>query len=154
MVVFKAGKSPAAAAAAATLAPAVELVDWCYDKPAGKDCKTRTDACLKNIGSGKLVFVDTDEAEIGLATCDFEQRIKAYPNKGASGPSVRGRSGRARRATAPREIPGGASQIPPRCQDPVPGTTALSDPGGRMSRTCPGRFAHGQGDPQNWRAGS
>ncbi|MFF4309633.1 hypothetical protein [Streptomyces sp. NPDC001507] len=43
---------------------------------------TRTDACLKSIGSGRLVFVDTDEAEIGFATFDFEQRITAYPNKG------------------------------------------------------------------------
>ncbi|MGY4921895.1 hypothetical protein [Streptomyces sp. 900105755] len=60
----------------------MEPADWCYDKPAGKDYMTRTDACLKSIGSGRLVFVDTDEAEIGFATFDFEQRITAYPNKG------------------------------------------------------------------------
>ncbi|WP_158786471.1 hypothetical protein [Streptomyces sp. NRRL F-5065] len=82
----KAGKSPAAAAAVAADAPAVELVDWCYDKPVGKDYMTRGEACLKNIGSGTLVFVDADkDAEIGFAEFDFEQRIKAYPNKGASG---------------------------------------------------------------------
>jgi hypothetical protein len=83
----KAGKSPAeAAAGAAAVAPAVELVDWCWDKPVGKDYMTRGEACLKNIGSATLVFVDADkDAEIGLATFDVEQRIKAYPNKGASG---------------------------------------------------------------------
>lgn len=81
----KAGKSPAEAAAAAAAAPAVELVDWCYDKPVGKDYMTRGEACLKNIGSANLVFVDPDEATIGFAKFDFEQRIKAYPNKGASG---------------------------------------------------------------------
>ncbi|MFF4259103.1 hypothetical protein ACFY1L_48810 [Streptomyces sp. NPDC001663] len=46
---------------------------------------TRTEACLKSIGSGKLIFFDADDAQIGFATFDFEQRIKAYPNKGASG---------------------------------------------------------------------
>lgn len=78
----KAGRSPAAAA----VAPAVELVDWCWDKAAGKDYMTRTEACLKNIGSARLTFVDTGrDVTIGFATFDFEQRIKAYPNKGASG---------------------------------------------------------------------
>jgi hypothetical protein len=82
----KAGKSPAEAAAAAADAPAVELVDWCWDKPVGKDYMTRTEACLKSVGSGTLVFVDADrDAEIGFAEFDFEQRIKAYPNKSASG---------------------------------------------------------------------
>ncbi|MEU3984536.1 hypothetical protein AB0F77_31450 [Streptomyces sp. NPDC026672] len=82
----KAGKSPEAAAAAAAVAPAVELVDWCYDQPVGKDYMTRGEACLKNIGSGTLVFIDAEKGvEIGFAEFDFEQRIKAYPNKGASG---------------------------------------------------------------------
>ncbi|MER7666805.1 hypothetical protein [Streptomyces sp. NPDC096193] len=81
----KAGKSPAAAAAAAAAAPAVELVDWCWDKAVGKDYINRTEACLKNIGSGTLAFVDADDVQIGFAEFDFEQRIKAYPNKGASG---------------------------------------------------------------------
>jgi hypothetical protein len=82
----KAGKSPAEAAAAVADAPAVELVDWCWDEPVGKDCMTRTEACLKSVGSGTLVFVDADrDAEIGFAEFDFEQRIKAYPNKSASG---------------------------------------------------------------------
>ncbi|WP_158828113.1 hypothetical protein [Streptomyces sp. NRRL S-118] len=78
----KAGKAPAAAAAA----PAVELVDWCYSQPLGKDYMTRGEACLKNIGSATLVFIDSGrDATIGFAKFDFEQRIKAYPNKGASG---------------------------------------------------------------------
>ncbi|MCZ4509889.1 hypothetical protein O3Q52_17120 [Streptomyces sp. ActVer] len=82
----KAGKSPAEAAAVAAVAPAVELVDWCWDKPVGKDYMNRTEACLKHIGSATLVFVDADKnAEIGFAKFDIEQRIKAYPNKGASG---------------------------------------------------------------------
>ncbi|SDP62603.1 hypothetical protein SAMN04487981_12964 [Streptomyces sp. cf386] len=82
----KAGKSPAEAARVAAAAPAVELVDWCYDKPVGKDLMSRTEACLKNIGSAKLTFVDIGrDVTIGFATFDFEQRIKAYPNKGASG---------------------------------------------------------------------
>ncbi len=64
----------------------MELVGWCYDKPVGKDYMTRGEACLKNIGSADLVFVDTGrEVTIGFAKFDFEQRIKAYPNKGASG---------------------------------------------------------------------
>lgn len=71
--------------ATAPVAPAVELVDWCFDKPSGKDYMTRTEACLKNIGSGTLVFIDTDDKQIGVAQFDFEQRIKTYPNKGASG---------------------------------------------------------------------
>ncbi|MGW4206319.1 hypothetical protein, partial [Streptomyces sp. NPDC004726] len=74
------GKSPAA------VAPAVELVDWCWAKPVGKDYMTRGEACLKNVGSANLVFVDTGQnVTIGFAKFDFEQRIKAYPNKGASG---------------------------------------------------------------------
>lgn len=77
----KTGTPPTAVA----VAPAVELVDWCYDKPAGKDYMTRTEACLKNIGSGNLIFIDADNKQIGFATFDFEQRIKAYPNKAASG---------------------------------------------------------------------
>ncbi|WP_328884170.1 hypothetical protein [Streptomyces sp. NBC_00299] len=82
----KAGMSPAEAAAAARVAPAVELVDWCWDKPVGKDYMNRTDACLKNIGSATLIFIDPGrDVTIGTAEFDFEQRIKAYPNKGASG---------------------------------------------------------------------
>ncbi|MEU9330793.1 hypothetical protein AB0D91_44865 [Streptomyces canus] len=77
----KARQSPAAAA----VAPAVELVDWCWDKAAGKDYMTRTEG-PKNIGSARLTFVDAGrDVTIGFATFDFEQRIKAYPNKGASG---------------------------------------------------------------------
>ncbi|MFD4595670.1 hypothetical protein [Streptomyces rubiginosohelvolus] len=72
-------------AGGAAAAPAVELVDWCYDKPVGKDYMTRGEACLKNLGSGVLVFIDTDGAELGAGLFDFEQRIKAYPNKGSSG---------------------------------------------------------------------
>ncbi|MET9804242.1 hypothetical protein [Streptomyces sp. NPDC006368] len=66
--------------------PRARLRGWCYDKPAGKDYITRGEACLKNIGSATLMFVDADrDAEIGFAEFDFEQRIKAYPNKGAYG---------------------------------------------------------------------
>ncbi|MFH0177072.1 hypothetical protein [Streptomyces cacaoi] len=81
----KAGKSPAEAAVVAADAPLADLVDWCSDEAAGKDYMNRTDACLKNTGSANLVFFDSDEAQIGLATFDIEQRIKTYPNKGASG---------------------------------------------------------------------
>ncbi|MGW2461848.1 cell envelope integrity protein TolA [Streptomyces sp. NPDC001761] len=81
----KAGKSPAEAAAVAADAPLADLVDWCSDEPVGKDYMNRTDACVKSIGSGTLVFIDTNDATIGTATFDFEQRIKTYPNKGTSG---------------------------------------------------------------------
>ncbi|MFD6369555.1 hypothetical protein ACFWGM_21110, partial [Streptomyces roseolus] len=82
----KAGKSPAAAARDAAAAPLVELVDWCWDKPVGKDYMSRSEACLKNIGSATIVFLDADKtAEIGFAEFDFEQRLKAYPNKSSSG---------------------------------------------------------------------
>lgn len=82
----KAGKSPAAVAAAAAAAPPADLVDWCSDQAVGKDYMTRAEACLKNIGSGKLIFIDADRGvEIGFATFDFEMRIKAYANKSESG---------------------------------------------------------------------
>jgi hypothetical protein len=62
-------------------------VAWCGSKPLGKDYMTRSEACLKSIGSAKLIFLDTDPdlPALGLATFDLQQRIKAYPNKGASG---------------------------------------------------------------------
>ncbi|WUS96753.1 hypothetical protein OHA46_08645 [Streptomyces sp. NBC_00708] len=78
---LKAGETPSAAAGGG----AVELVDWCYDKPAGKDYMSRTEACLKNIGGAKLIFIDADNLTIGTAEFNVEQRIKTYPNKGASG---------------------------------------------------------------------
>ncbi|MER7666662.1 hypothetical protein [Streptomyces sp. NPDC096193] len=63
----------------------MELGDWCWDEPGGKDYINRTEVCPKNVGSGTLAFVDADDGRIGFAEFDFEQRIKAYPNKGASG---------------------------------------------------------------------
>jgi hypothetical protein len=82
----RAGKSPAEVAAAAAAAPPADLVDWCSDQPAGEDYMTRSEACLKSIGSGNLIFIDADRgAEIGIATFDVEMRIKAYVNKGESG---------------------------------------------------------------------
>lgn len=51
---------------------------------------TRTESCLKNIGSATLVFVEADQdAEIGFAKFDFEQRIKAYPNRARPGRTSR-----------------------------------------------------------------
>ncbi|MEW2570197.1 hypothetical protein [Streptomyces sp. NPDC047070] len=81
----KAGESSAGAAQAAADAPLADLVSWCSDEPAGADYMNRTDACMKSIGSGTLTFVDTSDATIGFAAFDFEQRIKAYPNKSAGG---------------------------------------------------------------------
>ncbi|MEW2572995.1 hypothetical protein [Streptomyces sp. NPDC047070] len=81
----KAGESSAGAAQAAADAPLADLVSWCSDEPVGADYMNRTDACLKSIGSGTLLFVDADDATIGSAVFDFEQRIKAYPNKSAGG---------------------------------------------------------------------
>ncbi|WP_327406940.1 hypothetical protein OG194_47410 [Streptomyces sp. NBC_01288] len=81
----KAGKSSAEAAAVAADAPLADLVPWCSDEPVGTDYLNRTDACMKSIGSGTLVFVDSEDATIGSATFDFEQRIKTYPNKAAGG---------------------------------------------------------------------
>ncbi|MFF4229725.1 hypothetical protein [Streptomyces sp. NPDC001820] len=48
---------------------------------------TRTEACLKTIGSGTLLFTDTDPEKpaLGTATFNIEQRIKTYPKKGDSG---------------------------------------------------------------------
>ncbi|MEW2085499.1 hypothetical protein [Streptomyces sp. NPDC005283] len=67
--------------------PAVELVDWCYDKPAGKDYMNRTEACLKNVGGVDMYFLSTDpdSPALGMAHFEIQQRIKAYPNKGSSG---------------------------------------------------------------------
>ncbi|HET6356503.1 hypothetical protein [Streptomyces sp.] len=67
--------------------PGVELVDWCYGKPSGKDYMSRTEACMKTIGSGTLIFTDTDpnKPALGTATFNIEQRIKTYPKKGGSG---------------------------------------------------------------------
>ncbi|MCX4506761.1 hypothetical protein [Streptomyces anulatus] len=81
----EARRKAAGSSASTAVAPPVELVDWCYDKPAGKDYMTRGEACLKNIGSGTLVFIDPEGVQLGFGVFDFEQRIKAYPNKGSSG---------------------------------------------------------------------
>ncbi|KOG45725.1 hypothetical protein ADK75_30175 [Streptomyces virginiae] len=83
----KQGKSAEAATAAASAAPAVDLVDWCSTQAVGSDYTTRDSACLKSIGSAKLIFTDTDPDHPVLASADFdiEQRLKTYPNKGASG---------------------------------------------------------------------
>ncbi|PKT71243.1 hypothetical protein CW362_20200 [Streptomyces populi] len=81
----KAGESSAEAAATAADAPLADLVPWCSDEPAGKDYMNRTDACVKSIGSGTLIFIDTNDATIGSAKFDFEQRIKTYPNKSSGG---------------------------------------------------------------------
>ncbi|MEU6772542.1 hypothetical protein [Streptomyces sp. NPDC046759] len=68
-------------------APKAELVDWCYGAPTGQDYMNRQEACLKSIGTGKLIFTDTDpdKPAIGYANFEFEQRIKAYPTKSESG---------------------------------------------------------------------
>ncbi|WP_328923151.1 hypothetical protein [Streptomyces griseoaurantiacus] len=68
-------------------AAAGDLVPWCEDKPYDHSYITRTDACLKSLGSGNLIFASTDESDppLGIATFNFEQRIKAYRNKGESG---------------------------------------------------------------------
>ncbi|MFJ4343171.1 hypothetical protein [Streptomyces sp. NPDC088915] len=65
----------------------VDLVSWCGSKPVGKDYMNRTEACLKNLGTATLIFLDTDPQlpSLGTATFDLQQRIKTYPNKGASG---------------------------------------------------------------------
>ncbi|WP_347732032.1 hypothetical protein [Streptomyces sp. CAU 1734] len=75
-------KTPAPRSAAA-----VELVDWCVTKAHGKDYMNRADACLKNIGSATLIFLDTDPQKpaLGTATFNIEQHIRTYPSKGASG---------------------------------------------------------------------
>ncbi|WP_049714186.1 hypothetical protein [Streptomyces caatingaensis] len=72
---------------AAPAGPAVDLVDWCYDKPSGLDYMSRTEACMKSIGTGTLIFTSTDPKKpaLGTATFNIEQRIKTYPKKGDSG---------------------------------------------------------------------
>ncbi|NVK80238.1 hypothetical protein HG542_21610 [Streptomyces morookaense] len=72
---------------AAPVGPAVDLVDWCFDKPSGLDYMNRTEACLKSIGTGTLIFTSTDPKKpaLGTATFNIEQRIKTYPKKGDSG---------------------------------------------------------------------
>ncbi|MFG2840872.1 hypothetical protein ACGFYE_38440 [Streptomyces zaomyceticus] len=76
----------AAAQRAAAVGP-VDLVEWCGSKPLGKDYMNRTEVCLKNLGSATLLFLDADPElpSLGTATFDLQQRIKTYPNKGASG---------------------------------------------------------------------
>ncbi|WP_406301129.1 hypothetical protein OHA61_00430 [Streptomyces sp. NBC_00885] len=80
-------KAKNALRASAPVGPGVDLVDWCYGKPSGKDYMSRTEACMKTIGSGTLIFTDTDPEKpaLGTATFNIEQRIKTYPNKGGSG---------------------------------------------------------------------
>ncbi|MER7111907.1 hypothetical protein [Streptomyces sp. NPDC000229] len=82
----KQSKEPAASPRAGLAGP-VDLVSWCGSKPLGKDYMTRSEACLKNLGSATLIFLDADPdlPALGLATFDLQQRIKTYPNKGASG---------------------------------------------------------------------
>ncbi|MCF3132410.1 hypothetical protein [Streptomyces olivochromogenes] len=71
----------------AAAVPKAELIPWCEDKQSGADYMTRSDACLKSIGSGKLIFTDTDPEKpaLGYANFEFEQRVKAYPTKTESG---------------------------------------------------------------------
>ncbi|MER5738891.1 hypothetical protein ABT117_24840 [Streptomyces sp. NPDC002262] len=82
----KQSKEPAASSRAG-LAEPVDLVAWCGSKPLGKDYMSRSEACLKDIGTATLIFLDADPQlpALGLATFDLQQRIKTYPNKGASG---------------------------------------------------------------------
>ncbi|WP_353940127.1 hypothetical protein ABII15_00050 [Streptomyces sp. HUAS MG91] len=65
-----------------------DLVSWCSAKPSGHDYITRNDACLNDVGSAELIFTsggDKDKPPFGMATFNFQQRLKAYPNKTAGG---------------------------------------------------------------------
>ncbi|MEU8957979.1 hypothetical protein AB0C93_27155 [Streptomyces sp. NPDC048518] len=65
-----------------------DLVSWCSDKPSGHDYINRADACLNNVGSAELIFTsggDKDKPPFGMATFNFQQRLKAYPNKTSGG---------------------------------------------------------------------
>ncbi|GHI54812.1 hypothetical protein [Streptomyces rubradiris] len=64
-----------------------DLLPWCQDQADNGVYMTRTDACMRDLGEGTLIFVDTDPKKpaLGIATFDFEQRIKAYPTKSESG---------------------------------------------------------------------
>lgn len=65
-----------------------DLVSWCSDKPSGHDYSNRTDACLNDVGSASLIFTsggEPDKPPFGVATFNFQQRLKAYPNKTPGG---------------------------------------------------------------------
>jgi hypothetical protein len=64
-----------------------DLVSWCGAKDSGKDYMNRTEACLKNIGSATLIFLDSDPElpSLGTATFDLQQQMKLYTKKGDSG---------------------------------------------------------------------
>lgn len=65
-----------------------DLVSWCSDKPSGHDYINRTDACLNNVGSASLIFTsggEPDKPPFGVATFNFQQRLKTYPNKSSGG---------------------------------------------------------------------
>ncbi|WP_234386780.1 hypothetical protein [Streptomyces sp. ERV7] len=81
----KTAQTPPRASAPAGLD--VDQVDWCFAKPSGKNYMNRTEACLKNIGGGTLIFTDTDpdKPALGTATFSIEQRLKTYPKKADSG---------------------------------------------------------------------
>ncbi|MBO0514792.1 hypothetical protein [Streptomyces beijiangensis] len=73
--------------AAAPSADVNDILPWCFNKTYGHDYMNRTDACLRDLGSANLIFASTDPADppLGIASFNLEQRIKAYPNKAASG---------------------------------------------------------------------
>ncbi|RSS07644.1 hypothetical protein EF917_04270 [Streptomyces sp. WAC00469] len=71
-----------------TLANMVKGTDGrCGAKDSGKDYMNRTEACLKNIGSATLIFLDSDPElpSLGTATFDLQQQMKLYTKKGDSG---------------------------------------------------------------------
>lgn len=64
-----------------------DLLPWCESMPKNDDYLTRTDACMRDLGQGTLIFTDTEPGKppIGKAVFEFEQRIKAYPSKKEGG---------------------------------------------------------------------
>lgn len=76
----------AAANAAAADSTNPNLVDWCGSQTPGKDYMTRTEVCLKNLGTATLIFVDAEDMPaFGIATFDIQQQMKTYTKKADSG---------------------------------------------------------------------
>ncbi|MGW7410641.1 hypothetical protein ACWGI9_44485 [Streptomyces sp. NPDC054833] len=76
-------KSPAQNPAVRAAASQYDLLPWCDAKAKGGDYMNRTEACMRDLGRGTLIFTDTEPGKppLGTAEFEFEQRIKAYPAK-------------------------------------------------------------------------
>lgn len=98
----KGSEEPAPSQRAGAAATSVDLVDWCGSEDVGKDYINRTDACLKNIGSATLIFLDADP------------ELPAVAVSSSSPARVRRSRRPARRDARPRRRSRADRRLPPR----------------------------------------